>query len=130
MSQENVELARRGYDAFNRGEVAFELLDPEIEWSEGTDVPEPQVYHGHDGVRRQQERFREAWASFSIEPEEFIEAGDQLVVMVKLVAQGKGSGVEVEARGAHVWTVRDGRAVRLEMYVDPARALAAVGLRR
>jgi uncharacterized protein len=129
VSQENVELARRGYDAFNRGdmEVAFELFDPEIEWSEGTDVPEPQVYHGHDGVRRQQERFREAWESFSIEPEEFIEMGEQLVVIAKLVGRGKGSGVEVEARGAHVWTVRDGKAVRLEMYVDPAKALEAVG---
>jgi uncharacterized protein len=129
VSQENVELARRGYDAFNRGdmEVAFELFDPEIEWSEGTDVPEPQVYHGHDGVRRQQERFREAWESFSIEPEEFIEMGEQLVVIAKLVGLGKGSGVEVEARGAHVWTVRDGKAVRLEMYVDPAKALEAVG---
>jgi len=49
-------------------------------------------------------------------------------VMVKLLARGKGSGVEVEARGAHVCTVRDGRAVRLEMYLDPARALEAVGL--
>jgi uncharacterized protein len=129
VSQENVELARRGYDAFNRGdmEVAFELFDPEIEWSEGTDVPEPQVYHGHDGVRRQQERFREAWESFSIEPEEFIEMGEQLVVIAKLVGRGKGSGVEVEARGAHVWTVRDGKAVRLEMYGDPAKALEAVG---
>jgi hypothetical protein len=131
VSREDIELARRGYDAFNRGDMndAFELFDSEIEWSEGTDVPEPQVYHGHDGVRRQQERFREAWESFSIEPEEFIEAGDRLVVLVKLVGRGKGSGIDVEARGAHVWTVRDGRAVRLEMYADPGRALEAVGLR-
>jgi ketosteroid isomerase-like protein len=130
MSQQNVELVRRGYDAFNRGDMnaAFELFDPEIEWSEGTDVPEPQLYHGHDGVRRQQQRFRESWESFSIEPEEFIEAGDRLVVIVKLAGRGKGSGIDVETRGAHVWTVRAGKAVRLEMYLDTATALEAVGL--
>ena len=130
MSRENIELARRGYEAFRASslEDVLDLLHPEIEWSEGTDVPEPQIYRGHDGVRRQQEQFNAAWEEFRIEPEDFIDAGDRIVVLLRIWARGSGSGIEVEGRAAHVWTVHDGRAVRLEMYLDPAKALQAVGL--
>jgi uncharacterized protein len=125
--QENVEIARRGYEFFNRtGGPDFDLLDPEVEWTEGADVPERQVYRGHEGVRRQQEAFRAAWDSFRMDPEEFFEAGDKLVVIVRVRGRGKASGAEVEARVAHVWTIRDRRAIRFEIYVDPQRALEVV----
>jgi uncharacterized protein len=118
------QLVNRGYEFFNRtGGPDFDLLDPEIEWTEGADVPEPQVFHGHDGVRRQQEAFRAAWESFSIEPERFEQVGDRLVVIVRVQARGKASSVEVEARLAHVWTLRHGKATRFEVYASPERAL-------
>jgi uncharacterized protein len=130
VTRENLELARRGYEAFRSGslEAVLDLLDPEIVWSEGTDVPEPEVYRGHEGVRRQHEQFKAAWESFRIVPEDFIDAGDRTVVIVRIWARGRGSGAEVEARAAHVWTARDGKATRLEMYMDPSKALRAVGL--
>ena len=129
MSQETVDLARRAYAAFNTGglEAIIPFLDPEIEWSEGTDVPEPHVYRGHDGVRRQHEQFTDAWESFRLEPERFVDAGDRLVVVLHLWARGKGSGVEIESRVAHVWTVRDEKATELQMYMSPENALEAVG---
>jgi hypothetical protein len=132
MTLENVELARQGYEAFRTGrlEAVLEMMDPDIEWSEGVDVPEPQVYRGHDGVRRQQEQFEAAWESFELEAEEFIDAGDKVVVLLKIRARGRGSEIEIEGRAAHVWTVRDGKAIRLEMYIDPARALEAAGVPR
>ena len=129
MAKESLtQLARRGYDFFNRtGESDFNLLDPEIEWTEGADVPEPQIYHGHDGVRRQQEAFWAAWDSFRMEPEDFIEVGDKLVVIVRVEGRGKASGVEVEARMAHLWTIRDQKAIRFEIFGDPQKALEAAG---
>ena len=89
-------MIQRGYEFFNRtGGPDLDLLDPEIEWTEGADVPEPQVYHGHDGVRRQQEAFQDAWESFRIEPERFEQVGDSLVVVVRFWGRGKASGAEV-----------------------------------
>jgi ketosteroid isomerase-like protein len=126
-----IEVARRGYEFFNRtGGPDFDLLDPEIEWTEGADVPEPHVYHRHEGVRRQQEAFRAAWDSFHMEPEEFIELGDKLVVIIRIRGKGKASGAEVEARMAHVWQIRDRKAVRFEIFADPERALEAVAAGR
>ena len=89
-------------------------------------MPEPRVYYGHGGVRRQQEAFTDAWESFRIEPERFEQAGDQLVVVVRFWGRGKASGAEVEARLAHVWTLRDGKAIRFEIYASPERALDEV----
>jgi ketosteroid isomerase-like protein len=59
------------------------------------------------------------------EAEDFIRVGDHVVVPFIARARGKGSDVEVEARWAHVWTMRDGRAIRLEGYIDPSQAMAA-----
>ena len=131
MSQENVELTRRGYEAYNSGglEAIIDFLDPEIEWTEGADVPEVKTYHGHDGVREQQARFASAWEEFGLEPEDLVDAGDQIVAMIRAWGRGKGSGVIVEARVAHVWTIRDGKAVRFEVFMDRHKALEAVGLR-
>ncbi len=52
--------------------------------------------------------------------------GDKLVVVVDLWGRGRGSGVEVEARAAHLWQFRDGKAVRFEIYGDPAKALQQI----
>jgi uncharacterized protein len=101
-------------------------MDPEIEWSEGAEVPERHIYRGHEGVLRQQELFEQAWDSFRVEPEDFAASGDRLAVVVGLWGRGRGSGVEVEARGAHLWDFRDGKVVRFEIYGDPEAALSRV----
>jgi len=122
---------RAGYELVNRDGVSawIECMDPQIEWTEGEEVPERHVYRGHEGVLRQQERFEEAWESFRIEPADFAASGDKLVVIVDLWGRGRGSGAEVEARAAHVWEFRDGKAVRFEISGDPERALRDIEAR-
>ena len=67
---------------------------------------------------------------FRVSPEEVVESADRVAVIVRIRARGKSSGVEVENRVGHVYTVRDGRAIRLETYASPLAALEAVGVRR
>jgi ketosteroid isomerase-like protein len=120
---------REGYELVNAEGVAawLELFDPEIEWSEGDEVPERHVYRGHQGVLRQQERFREAWETFRIDPVGYAASpsGDRIAVIVDLRGRGRGSGAEVEARVAHLWEIRNGKAVRFHIYADPEKAIEA-----
>ena len=131
MSQENVEIIRRGYEAFAEGRVAFEHLDPAIEWHgprEFPDLAEP--HYGHDGVRRYMEKVSEVFEDYRMVPEEFIDVGaDQVFVFSREGGSGKGSGVAVQTHPTgHLWTIRDGKAVRMRSYWERADALQAVGL--
>jgi uncharacterized protein len=130
MSQENVELARRGYEALARGDMQTVLaaLDPAIEVCAPGEVMGEEVYHGHAGFLRYAEQWLEAWDEYRVIPEEVLDAGDQVVVIYRGVGRGKDSGIAVERRNAHLWTVRDGRAVRLEIFAEPEEALEAAGL--
>jgi len=133
MSQENVELVRRGcYEAFaESGVFNFEFLDPEIEWRgprEFPDLAEP--HHGHDGVRRYMEKLSEALDDYTMVPEEFVDAGtDQVLVFSREGGRGRDSGAEVQTHPtAHVWTIRDGKAVRMQSYWERSDAMEALGL--
>jgi uncharacterized protein len=132
MSQENIEIARRGYEAYNReGPYAIlDYLDPEIEWGTPEQGPEG-TYHGHDGVKRFLDEFFEVFDEAEIDPEEFIDAGERLLVPFRFRATTRAGAMEIEEHWVHVWTFRDGRdrAVRLEQYTDRAKALEAAGLR-
>lgn len=86
------------------------------------------TYHGHDGVRRFLDEFFELFEEARIEPEEFLETGDRVVVPFLFTARTRGTGIELTERWVHVWTIRDGKAVRLDQYTDPERALKATGL--
>jgi uncharacterized protein len=128
MSRENVELVRAIYEA--RGlDAALEFYAPDIEWDMSDRVFNPKVYRGHDGVRSWRTELRDVWSEWRNEPEQFIDADDRVVAIVRSVAKADGSGVELTERWAQVWTVRDGKIVRLRHYRDPAVALEAVGLR-
>jgi ketosteroid isomerase-like protein len=74
------------------------------------------------------EDYLDVFEYFRMEPERFFEAGDRIVVLVRTPAKGKGSGVEVEFRPAHVWTMRAGKAVRLEVSPEQKKGLEAAGL--
>jgi ketosteroid isomerase-like protein len=130
MSQENVEVVRRGYDHYNRtGEPDYSLLDPEVVYDVSRRVFDPGVYRGHDGVREFTRLMREQWETMRIEPQDFIVVGDDLVVVpVRLVGVGKQSGAETTANAAHLWTFRDGKVIRQETFQTRAEALEAAGL--
>ncbi len=74
------------------------------------------------------ESFASYWDEIRFEPQEYIEAGDQVIVVARLVGRGKSSGIEVERTWAYVWALRAGRALRMEGDADRAEALKAVEL--
>jgi ketosteroid isomerase-like protein len=89
----------------------------------------PDVYEGHDGLRRLGAEVQEVWDEFRIEPERFVDAGDRVIVIEVRRGRGSGSGVEVEQRSGVIWTLRDGKVVAMETDLKPEEALEAAGLR-
>jgi ketosteroid isomerase-like protein len=132
MSEENVETVRGSWEAWRRGDTdaLFDFYDPDIEWDmTHSYVPGMEVFHGHDGVRAFFREWGEFFAEYHAEPERFIDAGDSVVARVRQHGRGRASNVGVEMPLYwQVYRLRDGRAVRVEIYRDEAEALAAVGL--
>jgi ketosteroid isomerase-like protein len=89
---------------------------------------EPRVYEGHDGVREVLSMFESEFDDFAVEPHEFIDAGDRVVVPVRLGGKARGSGEETGFELVHVWTARGNRGARLDVYSSKGEALKAVGL--
>jgi ketosteroid isomerase-like protein len=129
MTEENVEIVRRVYAGWAVGDFSEgDVFDPEVEF-EMVDWPEAASSRGLDAMRRTWQAALAAWDDFRAEPYEFIERGDQVVVLTHAVGRGKGSGAEVSADTATVWTFDGGKIVRLALYWDSAKALEAAGLR-
>lgn len=132
VSQEDVENLRRGYAAYSRGDLpgALELIDPRFEiHTSGAFLDEGRVYRGHDGVREFLAMLSEAFEDVSYEPEEILEAeDDRYLVLARLRGRGKASGAETDVRFAHLWTIRDRKAIRMRAYLDRDEALRAAGL--
>jgi ketosteroid isomerase-like protein len=125
MAEVDIETLRRGYEALNRGDVSevLELLDPDIEWREGEVSPEAGLHHGRESFERFLRSWVESFEDFRIEPEEIVPDGKRLIAVVHQSGRGTTSGIEVSVRIAHVWTVRDGKAVAWEVYRNPEAAL-------
>ena len=128
-SSENAELLRRGYASFSAGEVqsALELIDPDIVVAVFTGRPgaNRQTYHGHEGFLENIGEMTDVFDDFRFEPLEMEENGDLLLAAVQVAGRGKASGVEIESRLFHLWEIRDGRAMRLEIYNEREEAEAA-----
>ena len=133
MSEENVEIVREALEALLEGdEVAIgRLVDPELEFH-GTvgGLQEGEVARGRAEIERVFENEDlAAWDLRRLDPEEFIDAGDSVVVLVHEYRRGRGSGIEVEAETAMVLKVREGRVVRMQGYMDRGLELRTAGLR-
>jgi ketosteroid isomerase-like protein len=132
MSQKNVEIVRGGFEAFNEGDVdgVVEMCDPKVEWFPPAALPSVSVYHGHKGVREAAGDMLDVFGALQAEPERFIDADDRVVVFFRWHGHGKGSGLSLDRFGeqASVFTMRNGKAIRVEWYIDRAEALDAVGL--
>jgi ketosteroid isomerase-like protein len=85
-----------------------------------------QVFRARRGLKRWADSTREVWDEWRFEREQFVDAGDQVLVLVRVVARGGSSGISLDRQTAHLWTVRDGRVTRCEVYLDRAEALEAV----
>jgi ketosteroid isomerase-like protein len=130
MSEENVEIVRAAYDAYNRGDLDAALKDAapecELDWTRAVG-PQRGVYR-LDQIRAFLIDFLETFESNRVVPDEFIEAGEQVVVPQTGYLRGR-DGIEVTARIALVWTFRDGAIVRICLYQQKQEALEAAGLR-
>jgi ketosteroid isomerase-like protein len=131
MSQQDVNLARRGYEALARGdmEAVLELIDPDVEVEVHTgrpDLPETETLRGHDGFLENLRLLDEVFEDVVVTPEEFIEVGEELVVPIYTAGRGRASGIRVENRVTHIWTIRAGKATRFQVFSTKEEALAAL----
>jgi ketosteroid isomerase-like protein len=143
MSEENVEIVRRIYAALDLSvpgsvntageppEPARSLIDPDIEWQGPREFPDlAETVYGYKGMAQYAAKIAEALDDYRMVPERFIDAGeDRVLVFSREGGRGKGSGAEVLTHlTAHLWTMKDGKAVRMQSYWERADALEAVGL--
>ncbi len=130
MSQENVEIVRRAFEAFEREGLDGYLryLDPEIEWTPTGAWIEAATYRGHEGVRRYLGSIEAEFDDLRVEPVRLIDAGEQVISSVRISGRGKTSGASVELTLISVGRLRDGMAYRIRNYPDMAAALEAAGL--
>ena len=131
MSEENIEIVRRGYRAFNERNVDALRDDVhprfELDYTESRS-PDRGTYSGIEGIRQLFSAFWEAFESFTLTPEEFIETDDVVIAIVHGVGRGRSSGADVEVRGPHLWTFRDRKVIGFALYQELPEALEAAGL--
>jgi ketosteroid isomerase-like protein len=124
---ENVAIVRAFVEAFQRDELdsIIDTLDPAVEMNEWPEGPEARTYHGHDGLREALAVWYESWERMDVTVEDVSEVGECVVVTLHQRFKGKGSEVEVALTSSNVFTVRDSKIVRVQLFTDRDSALAA-----
>jgi ketosteroid isomerase-like protein len=128
VAEENVELVRQGFEAMREGDVdaVLPFIHPDFE---ATTPPalaaEPDTYRGVDGVRRYFESFYEAMDRVTFEPKDFVQVGERVVVPLTLRARGRTTRIETAQDIVLIWDVKDGKAIRIEVYATLEEAMAA-----
>jgi ketosteroid isomerase-like protein len=131
MSQENVEIVRRSYEALDRRDWSelHDLIDPDFEGDLSRNIFNPDVYRGFAGIERWLGGVEDMWEDFHVVPTELTDVGDNVIAAVTVSGKGKESGVEVQMRLFAVWTLRNLKVVRtIGGLRDRAEALEAAGL--
>ena len=118
--QHNVTIIRDGYAAWNRGDIdaVVAITDADFEWLAPPDLVGARGGRGRAEFATYLRSFSEVWDDFRCEPEQFWSAGDTVLVLVRETGRGKLSGAHVHHHLVHVWTLRDGRVVRMEGHVE------------
>ena len=130
MSQADIEALRVIYEAVSRGDwnAVFLQVHPDFEWKTPDGVPLAGTYRGPEQVRR---FFEDRWQAFedvTVEPEEFFESGNRIVVFARSRLRPSGTTAVIENRLGHLWTMREGKAARCEVFSQGEKALEAAGL--
>jgi ketosteroid isomerase-like protein len=130
----SVDLVRRAL-AFTNGpidvsdEELAEVFAPDVVLDMSARVFNPHVYEGYEGLRQFREDAREVWETLTISETELIQKGDRILVLTRVEAQGRGSGIHMDVQGAGIWTLADGRLQHYRLLtpgpVDRDGALAA-----
>ena len=120
----NVAIVRRSYVAFARDDMDGVVGDmhPDIVWHQAQGLPHGGVYHGLAEVRRNvfDPLDRDWWSEFTAEPDEFLDAGDEIMVLGRYRGVAKETGKKLDVPFVHVWTLQDGKAVRFRQFLDTA----------
>lgn len=131
MSQRNVEIVRTTMQSFNLEgfDEVIKRIDPEFETTTPASLSvEPDTYRGPEGVRRWFDAWEGTIDALRFDVDETIDAGDQVIAVCRMVARSRTTELEFEQAVTMVWTIRDGRAIRLDPYATREEALRAVGL--
>ena len=130
MSQENVEVVKRLYEAWQRNGfgVVRELMDPEIEWVNPHYAVEPGTRHGYAGFEAAAQALTSVYPDYQVSAVEFSVVGDRVAVTAKVATRSTGLSVPIDAERGYVFDVRDGKVTRFAWFNDPREALKAVGL--
>ena len=130
MSQENVEVVQRAYQAFAEGDLTALLSEfaPDVVSYTAPPLPDPAEYHGHDGLMQWMGNWTEGFDEFAMEVEEYTDTGDDVVVQAYQRGTGAGSGAPAERRFWFLNTVREDKITRIGVHATEAEALEAVGL--
>jgi ketosteroid isomerase-like protein len=126
MYAEDIASLLNAYSAFNDGggvEAILQHLGSEFQVRDRESSPDRETRFGREGVKQLFDSYMEAFDALRLEPVEFIEAGDQIVVSLRQRVRGKGSGAEVTGTVAHVWAMRRGAAQRLRIFADKEKAM-------
>ena len=124
------EIVQRAPDALNRGdaEALTALCAPDFRLDMSDRVLNPEVYSGHDGIRRFVAEVHEVWETFTWEPTDVREAGDLVLASVHSVGRGRGSGLAIDRHNAMVWLIPEETLLALTFYRDPSVAEQAAGV--
>jgi ketosteroid isomerase-like protein len=130
MSTENVEIVRRLVEAFNARdlEAMFAVLHPQAALHPLRAQLEGKAYVGHEGLRELLADFDQDWEYVQMDPEDFRGADDRVVVLGRLRARARTSGMDLDVPMGFVWTLREGLVVHGRTFSDPADAIRAAGL--
>jgi ketosteroid isomerase-like protein len=130
MSQQNVEILRRATEAFNRGDLEawFAEFDPDVVWYAFPDEPEPGPFRGRRGVQKMVDRWTELFSGLRSDVEEYIDAGEYVLVPTRISGRVAGSDADVVVDEVYVNKCRNGKIIEVRECRTRDEALEAVGL--
>jgi ketosteroid isomerase-like protein len=130
MSEEDIEVVRRANELTNNGDLdaAYRFLHPDIEWVIAREHPDARTLTGREAVAEYQRDWQETVPDVGVDYDRVLDAGGRVVGIGRVRGTGTGSGADVRAPIALVFTLRDGLITRVEEYLNPSEALKAVGL--
>jgi len=122
-------MVKRVYERWARGDFSVdpELMAADFVWHQRRGAVEPGSHRG-GGIGLALERIFEVYDDFRIEPEEYVDAGEQVVGVARSCGRARGKGMELDLRLAFLWTVHDGKLAGMEQFAERADALRAAGL--
>jgi ketosteroid isomerase-like protein len=130
MSEENVEIVRNAVERFKAsGEMSPETATTDVAWHDPPDFPDAKVHFGVEGVIEALGAWANAWSEWQIELDDYVDAGERVLVRGRQWGRGKDTGVRVEQPLCLVYLLRDGMVIEVRAFFDEQQALEAAGLR-